>query len=275
MAGAVMFSAVMVGLTKGISPSIPGEQSVVFRFLVGLSVCGVVFASGLKRPKPVNVKLLVTRGVLGAVATISFFVAIASTERLADVTALCYTFPAFAAVFSHFFIGERLSRAMTLTLAVTFGGMCLICKPGFDSINVGEWAAITSALFSGGAVVAIRKLRETDSSWNIFFSLCLFGFLIGLPFAAAKYHPPTPLQWRVMLLIGLLATASQMLMTYSFKYCKATEGSIIMMMQIVASLAVGYFFFAELPDRLSLVGGMMILGGGAYIIARQPEPGVR
>jgi len=267
MLAAVLFASVMFAFTKMVGKVVPGEQIVLIRYFVGILVCILAIKLGWGEFRAVNRKLLVVRGVTGGAATTLLFVAIASKEKLANVIALMYTFPAFAAVFSHFFINERLSPRVIVLLLLTLSGMSLICKPGFDSISGGELAAIGGAFFSGIAVVTIRKLRETDSTPIILLSLCIFGALLTSPVVAVKYQPCGGHDLAMILLVGLFAAASQLLMTYSFKYCKATEGSIIMMLQIVIVTVMGYLFFGESPDAASLIGAGLILASGTYLVA--------
>ena len=69
-----------------------------------------------------------------------------------------------------------------------------------------------------------------------------------------------------MLLLSteLFASVGQFGITYAYKYSKATEVSIYNYSAIVFGIILGFIFFHEIPDMLSLLGGSIIIGIAYY-----------
>jgi drug/metabolite transporter (DMT)-like permease len=59
-----------------------------------------------------------------------------------------------------------------------------------------------------------------------------------------------------MLLVG------QILMNQAFKFCKASEGSLIMMSEIVFAAIAGFLMFKDPLTFHFLIGAFLIIGSG-------------
>ena len=77
-------------------------------------------------------------------------------------------------------------------MLVSFIGIWLVVNPGtIASIGVEELLALLGGVLSGVAVVAIKKLRETDSPYIIYLAQCVFGLLVvGWPTVTSSFISP-------------------------------------------------------------------------------------
>lgn len=85
-----------------------------------------------------------------------------------------------------------------------------------------------------------------------------------LPFVLNDYIVPDSTQLMLLLATGLFASVGQFGITYAYKYSKATEVSIYNYSAIVFGIILGFIFFHEIPDMLSLLGGAIIIGIAYY-----------
>ena len=85
------------------------------------------------------------------------------------------------------------------------------------------------------------------------------------PLVLMDYVHPTPTQLFFLLATGVFAAVGQFGVTYAYKYSKATEVSIYTYSAIVFGIVLGFIFFDEIPDLLSLAGGALIIAVAFYM----------
>ena len=67
-----------------------------------------------------------------------------------------------------------------------------------------------------------------------------------------------------MILAGLFAAGGQFSITSAYSFAPAREISVYDYSQIIFSALLGFFFFGQLPDALSILGYAVILGAALY-----------
>ena len=266
---ASLLFALMAVLAKKAASRLPGPEVAFVRFCIGLLSCGL--ASTRFRLRAQNKLGLVLRGAFGGAATLLYFLAIEHLP-VGVATLLNYTAPVFTAIYAAIFLGEIVTPATFGALGLTTFGVALVLKgmapPG--SLGLGTWqlVGIASALLSGAAVAAIRQVRKTDGSWEIFAAFCLGGSVMTLVPTITNWTSPNLEEWWTLLVVGLLSVAAQMLLTYSLRYVSAAGAGIIIQLTPVAALALGWGFFDERIAGLAMAGALLTLVGvswGAYL----------
>jgi drug/metabolite transporter (DMT)-like permease len=202
------------------------------------------------------------RGLLG---TLSFFFFLKTVAMipLANAMVLLYTFPVFAAFFSFLIFREPIGRIEIALIAIGLIGIYILINPGDQvSYNLGYVYGLLAGCFSGLAVVLIRKLRETNGPLIIYFYFCLVGGLMSFPFFIKEFRMPNLPQIVVLTGIALILLIGQILMTHGFRFCKAAEGSVIMMSEVVFAGIAGVLIFNDSLSPGFLTGAFLIIGSG-------------
>ena len=262
----VLFSlmSVLIGMAHGISSFLTSFA----RFAVGAVVVGTLALVGRIRLDFVNRRLLVLRGLLGGVAVYTFFLAI-DVLGVARGSVISHTYPLFAAVGGALFLKERVTPVAWAALALTLVGLGLL--------RLGDWlasptwdpwylVATVGAVLSGLAVVAVRKLTETDSSPVIFLAQSLVGFwLVFVPALGAPSPLTVPVAF-LLLGIGLSAAVAQLLMTWSYRSVDVATGSLLSVLTPVLNVVFGVLLFREGLGPLQAVGVGLIIASCVLIV---------
>jgi drug/metabolite transporter (DMT)-like permease len=266
-ASAVLFSlmSLLIPFTHGVSTSIIASA----RFVVGIAAILVI---ALLRRTPltaVNRWWLVARGLIGATSVYFFFRGIMNLG-LGKGTILNYTYPIFAALLAPLILKEKLTWDVMAAGVISFLGIWLVVNPGrFTSIGIEGLLALMGGVLSGIAVVAIKKLRETDSPSIIYLAQCLFGLLVvGWPTAVSSFAFPG-VEWIILLALGLVATAAQLTMTWAYKHVPATQGSLLAFLTPVLNVLLGVLIFGEQMRASTLAGSAIVLLCCGYIAFRE------
>jgi drug/metabolite transporter (DMT)-like permease len=266
-ASSVLFSAMsmLVPWTKAASTSVVTAA----RFITGILIIVGFAVSGITRLTARNRLWLIVRGVIGAVSVYLFFRGIV-TLGLGKGTILNYTYPIFAALLAPLILRERLHVDVLAAIGVSFVGIYLVLNPGnILSIGADGLLALLGGALAGVAVVAIKKLRETDSPYMIYLAQCVFGLLVvGYPTATSSFAF-SAVTWLTLLGIGLFATAAQLLMTSAYKHVHATEGSLLGFLVPVLNVILGVIVFGETMRPATVAGSILVLASCVYVAFRE------
>ena len=262
--GAMLLSALSFGF-MGVAVKGTGGvslfQGVFFRnliilILVTASLAGKPreFFRGQKENRP----FLMARSFLGLAGVILYFYTL-SHLNLADATMLNKLSPFFVTLFAALFLKEKLGRIQIPALVLAFIGAVLIIKPRFDLSVLPALTGLLSAVTAGGAYTLIRFMRDRENPHTIIFHFSLVSTLVTLPLAVFFWIPPSPLQWAALIGTGIFASGGQFFLTWAYQLAPAGEVSIYNYSHILFSGILGFLFFREVPDVLSLLGGALIV----------------
>jgi drug/metabolite transporter (DMT)-like permease len=271
----MLVMAVSSVLFSGMSLLIPFTHSVSTaviasaRFVTGIIVILSCAAFRITRLTAVNKWWLVVRGVIGATSVYFLYRGIMMLG-LGKGTILNYTYPIFAALLAPLILKEKLSWDVLAAGMLSFLGIWLVVSPGrIASIGVEDLLALLGGVLSGIAVVAIKKLRETETPYIIYLAQCVFGLLVvGWPTAASSFAF-AGIEWVILLGIGGIATAAQLTMTWAYKHVPATEGSLLAFLTPVLNVILGVIIFGEAMRVSTLIGSALVLLCCGYIAFRE------
>jgi drug/metabolite transporter (DMT)-like permease len=96
----------------------------------------------------------------------------------------------------------------------------------------------------------------------MFFSL--FSCVVTLPFMIASYHPMEWWQLGSLLLAGTAATGGQLCITAAYTKAPAKEISVFDYSQVLFAAIWGMLFLNQVPDVLSVIGYVIIIGTAVF-----------
>ena len=255
---------------------VPVLEKVVVRNLISLVIAGVVTwrAGRTFFGRRGNRGLLLLRALLGVAGVTCFFYAI-DHLILADAAMLTKLSPFFVAVFALVFLREVPPRAVIAAMVIAFVGSLLVIKPRFDLSILPALVGLSSSLFAGGAYTVLRSLRSREAPETIVFTFSLVTVVVLTPFIAGSLYVPSAREAVLLLGIGVGAAIGQFGLTFAYRYAPAAGVSIYSYSTIVLSALLGLAIWGEVPDLLSLIGGLLIISGGAlaFLAERRCHPG--
>ena len=273
VASAFAFS-IMTSLVKVAGRHLPSQEIVGARALVSLALSyAMVRRAGLS-PWGTHRRLLLMRGFLGYLALTCVFHAV-TTLPLADATVIQYLYPVFTAVLATAFLGERPTVAIVAAGAASLVGITLVAKPSvlFGSLTtapnpVDVAIAVAGAFFTSVAYVGVKKLTALEHPLVIVFYFPLVTLPATLPAILHAPVMPRGWDWALLAAIGVATQFGQVWLTRGLQYETATRATALTYLQVVFAATWGALFFAEVPDGLSVAGGVLVVSG-AFALALQ------
>ncbi len=240
--------------------NIPLMEKVFFRNFISLIIAFFIIKKNNLSyfGKKENRKYLFYRYIFGFTGVILFFYA--TTQMLAaDAAILNKLSPVFVIILAHFFLKERINKTKVLVLFVSIIGSLLVIKPKFNLSVIPATLGFVSAILSAAAFIFITAIGKKESIYTIVFCFSIYSSLSCLPFFLFDFVLPNLFELSLLILLGLLAALGQIALTCAFNQCHASEVSIYDYTNILFSTLLGYFFLSEIPDMLSILGGVLII----------------
>ncbi len=268
MVAAVGFS-LMVALIKFTGQRLHVTQILLVRQLVMVMIVlpGIVahFPGSLKTTRP---DLQFAR-IIFALSAMTFGFYAVIHMPLADATAIGFAKSFFVTIAAIWFLKEKVGPRRWIAVAIGFGGVMLMLRPGTDGFNpIGIYALVGSAS-AGIVMVIIRKLAQTDTPKTI---LTYQAFAVALCVALPAWYywlPPTLSEWALLIGIGIVSYGAQMLNVYAYKWGEASLLASLDYVRLLYSTLFGYMLFDQLPGPYTWIGALIIVGASIYTIHRE------
>lgn len=210
---------------------------------------------------------------LGAHALRTLFLVISMTcyfqaiARIPLATAISAFFvgPIIAVVLSVFVLKERLTPRKVMSLALGFGGALVILRPG-GTIEPGILFAFGSGLFFALYMIATRHASAVSDPVKTLAFQCVFGTLLLTPQAIYTWSNPAPGDLVFFLALGACSALSHILSIAAFRLADASTLAPLVYLELIATAAIGYFFFEEVPGIATLLGAALIVAAGLVLL---------
>jgi drug/metabolite transporter (DMT)-like permease len=204
----------------------------------------------------------------------ALFVVSVSLTRVANTVVILASSPLFAALWSWFFLGERIrwQTAIAITAAmlgvlVVFGG-----SVGGGTL-VGDGLALVLAMLAAGALTLLRPWPELDRILITAGSGAVAGLLV-VPFSDPLSLTPMSYGW--LALMGLVQMPMAMVCTTTAtRYLSSPEVSLFLLVETVLAPVWVWLAVGEEPPSWTLYGGGLVLAtvaGHAWWSLRRVGP---
>lgn len=255
----------MMSLFVKLAGDLPAFQKAFFRNFVALIF---IFIMMLREkfsfiPPKEHIPDLLGRSFFGTMGLLCNFYALGRLN-LSDANMLNKLSPFFAIIFSIFLLKERPKFAQIIGVAVAFVGSLFIIKPGFDNPQVlPAVAGLLGGMGAGIAYTFVRRLgQKQENSRRIVFFFSAFSCILCLPFLIFEYERMSGLQLIYLILAGTFACIGQLGITKAYICAPAREISVYDYTQVIFAAVLGFFVFGDIPDWLSVLGYILIIGAG-------------
>lgn len=263
--GAGFFFSLMTFFVR-ISGDLPTMQKAFFRNAVAAVVSIIMLARSTEgfHIQKKSWPSLFMRCAFGTSGLICNFYAI-DKLTLSDANMLNKLSPFFAIIFSYFILKEKANKIEWIAVVVAFSGALLIIKPSFQIQSVYAIIGLLGGLGAGIAYTFVRKLGIMGERGPVIvMCFSVFSCMVTLPFVIASYAPMSVKQLLFLLLAGASATGGQLCITAAYTKAPARDISVFDYTQILFAALLGFFFLEQIPDWLSVLGYVIIIGSAVF-----------
>ena len=260
------FGFAMMSAFVKLAGDLPSLQKAFFRnvisFIIALAM--IIRHKESLFGKKENQKLLLMRSTFGTLGVVLNFYAI-DHLILSDANMLNKLSPFFVLMFCAIFLKEKLNSKHIITIIIGFLGALLIIKPAFNVDTIPYMIGMFSAVFAGAAYSCVRAIGNKEKHYTVVFYFSCFSVVTLFPLMVANYVPMTGIQLTYLILAGVFATVGQFGITLAYRYAPAREISIFDYSNIIFSALISLVLFDQIPDKLSLLGYLIIFSASLYM----------
>ena len=277
MVVAVLILPAIDAIAKLLSATVPAGQVAWARFVVQAALMAPFVAAGFRRAPVANLGFQAARGILIATTTVLIFAAV-KLMPIADAIAIFFVEPLIVTLLSAIFLGERIGWRRILAAIVGFAGALIVVRPSYDLFGLTAILPLGAALCFAIYIVLTRRLVQTQDPVVMQFNSGLTGLvfmslalLIGHALEIPVFTPvwPTPWEWSLLALCGVIATVGHFMITLAFRHVEAGVLAPFQYLEIVGATGYGLWLFGDFPDSVTWSGIAIIVGSGLYIFHRE------
>jgi drug/metabolite transporter (DMT)-like permease len=253
----------LIGFIIKLLDNVPLMEVVLFRNLPSMIIIPIILIkqkiSILGRNRP----LLMLRGFLGTIGMIAIFYTYTAMP-ITESTAIQRLSPFFIIIMSIIFLHEKYSFKKIPFILIAFIGALLVIKPGFRIDPIPAIIALIAAMLMGSAHIVIRYLRLSDNYWviiNYYAYIAGFTAIISLVWEK-NFVMPNTINVILLIILGLVAFASQICLTLSYRFAPASIVAPYLYIQIIFAAILEITFLGIIPDLLTIAGSVIIIISG-------------
>lgn len=198
-------------------------------------------------------------GAFAYAANMVTFVLANKMTTAANAVLLQYTAPAWVALFSAWFLRERIRRSDWVVISLVMGGIVLFFMDRLTFSGFwGNISAIASGFVFGWVFLLFRRQKEHAPYGSLFLGNVLAG-IICLPFMF-QGSPGTKGLVGLLLLGIVQIGVAYSLYSVASRHVTAIDAALILLLEPLLNPVWTYLGHGEIPGRWAMVGGAIILG---------------
>lgn len=273
MAFAMSCIALVDALAKYLARDLHGVQ-IAWSYFVAMLLNLIVYLAIANRGRPAAFRALFTskrrrhqiaRAACLVLSLSCLFVGL-QYLGLAEATVISFTSPLFVVALAGPFLGERVPLARWIAVLMGLIGALVVTRPGTE---VFQWAGLlplAGAVFFAFFHMITRAIGEHDAAETTLFHTFAGGALLSslaLPFV---WLPMTPTMIGLALLSGTLGLLAHRSLVRSLTLANASVLAPLNYVRLVWAIGLGYVAFGEVPDFPTIIGGLIIIASGLYVV---------
>lgn len=206
---------------------------------------------------------------LSLMAATAFFFTALGHIGLAEATAIMSLNPVLITLGGALFLGEALGLRRIAAIIVALIGALIVIRPGAEVFSPVALLPLAAAVCYTTYTIITRALGAGEDVWTSLFYTGLVGSVVMT--ALPPFHWPvfTPKAAALMVAIALCGTAGQLMLIRALSLAEAGLLAPFNYTGLVLAIVWGLVLFGEVPDAMTLLGALVIVGAGLYVWHRE------
>ncbi len=205
------------------------------------------------------------RSTMLFLSNLCFFYAI-TVIPLAMASTISLAGPLIVALLAWPMLKERTTIGRVAALAAGFLGVLVVIRPGTVLFQPASLFIVASACFYAMYQLLTRRIAATEAPETLAtYSAVVgaIGMIFVLPFVWIT--PGSLADIGMFIGVGVLGGAGHYLVARALISAPANIVTPFQYFQLIGAVAVGYWFFGDLPDAYTGIGAAIIIASGLYI----------
>jgi drug/metabolite transporter (DMT)-like permease len=213
----------------------------------------------------------VRRGLVHTSSLVLWFTALPHIT-LAQNTAIGFTVPIFVMIGAVVFLGETMRWERWVAALIGVGGVLVVIGPDLSgSGNIYSLVMLGSSPLLAASFLISKALTRHDKPMVIVAWQSSTVALLSMPLALMNWTWPSPLQWGLFLLCGLIGSSGHYCLTRAFAAADISATQPARFLDLVWNVLAGMLVFGDIPTRDTLIGAAIIFTGTTWLARRERQ----
>ncbi|MEL6476281.1 MAG: DMT family transporter [Pseudomonadota bacterium] len=247
----------------------PTAQVVWARYAGQTLLMVVLFLPSLRRRlRTQHLNLQLIRSALLFTATCFFFTSLNYLE-LAEAVAVFEIAPLMITLLGALVLGEQVGARRWAAVVAGLMGALIILRPGFDVFQPAALLPMVAATCMACYQIATRYLGAAEPIWTTMLYTAGVGTVLASLAMPFVWQMPTAMDAAVMVTFGWVGFLGHLCLVYALGQAPASALAPFNYAGFVWATILGFLWFAEVPDGITLLGASIIVGAGIYVWHRE------
>lgn len=249
-------------------------QIIVIQSMFAMIPIGVMLGrtGGFRVLRVRRPKLVLLRAVFAGCGTICGVYSF-SKLPLAESYSIFFSTPLMVTVLSIPLLGERVGLHRWAAVVMGLIGVLIMVRPGFETLHPGHLAALFAAIIGAFTVLLMRRIAREEQHAVLVIAIILGMILVNLPGAALTFRMPSGNDMLLFACAGLFMGSAQFFVVRALALAPASLVAPMQYSMMLWAILYGYFLFGTVVDPLVVVGALVVVGSGLYIMHRERARG--
>lgn len=195
------------------------------------------------------------------------FIWAAGLGSLVSANVLLNTTPIFIPIIGAVALGKQISLKLCGAIAIGFIGLLLVVQPNAALLqNPSNLIGLGAGLSAAIEFLIVRKINETQSPLSQTLYYLLIGSILTAPFALWQWQPLATNTVGFIVAAAAAFLTFQLLLVKAYRYAEPHQIGVFQYSSVIFSAIIGWLFFNEIPNSISIGGMALITIGGALAI---------
>jgi drug/metabolite transporter (DMT)-like permease len=231
-----------------------------------LVLAWVLATGGLGGVLRVRWRLHLLRGLL-AISMLASFAWALRHLPLGDAYAIFFVAPLLITALSGPILGERVGVARWIAIGLGLAGVLVVLRP--SAAGMALWPGL-AMLFAATAyalsALTVRVLGRTDSTQSMVFWMVTMLSVGATALAVPTWVPIRDVDWPVLAGIAVTGAVGQWAITEAFRRGEAAVVAPLEYTALAWGLALDWAFWSTAPNGRTLLGALIVIGAGVYLV---------
>ncbi|MCP4318606.1 MAG: DMT family transporter [Hyphomicrobiales bacterium] len=197
-----------------------------------------------------------------------------SVLPLTQTYSILFSVPLIITLLSIPILGERVGIHRGGAVVVGLVGVLIVVRPGSAPLEFGHLAAFVGAFGSALSSIIVRRIGREERDLVLLLYPMLGSFLVMGALMPFEYKPMPLTDLAAVAVLSLLGFIALNCMIGAYKAAEAAIVAPMQYSQILWATLFGLVFFNEAPEQRTLVGAVIIIVSGLYIVIRESRTNV-
>lgn len=211
------------------------------------------------------------RGLIMLAAATLYFTSL-SILPLAEANALVFVAPIFITALSVPLLGEHVGWRRWSAVLAGFVGVLIIVQPGGAAFQPASLMPVGVAFLYALFMLSARWLDRGEGLLTMMLYVVLFPMIYAIPFALWLWTPIAAADLWLFVVIAICGSLGITLIGQAFRMAPAAVVAPFDYTSLIWATAFGWLIWGDVLTMSTILGALVIVASGIFIVLREASP---